>query len=127
MRAIELKVSAPFHSSLMEPAATELSSALEKFNFKTNSLPYIANVDGVEYPIATAPEKIKKNLVDQVAGSVLWTQSIQTLADDTLCIEVGPGKVLAGLVKKINPKIKVISLDKDGAFDELQELMKEGL
>jgi len=123
MRAMELKVSAPFHSSLMEPAANELEKAFSQFEFKGNFYPYIANVDAIEYSTETSPEVIKKNLVNQVAGSVLWTQSIQSLPDDTVCIEVGPGKVLAGLIKKINPEIKVISLDKEGAFDEVKELI----
>lgn len=121
-RAVELKVSAPFHSSLMEPAAKKLNEAFGDFNFSENKIPYVANIDAKEYPSGTSSETIKENLFKQVDGSVLWTQSIQGLADDTVCIEVGPGRVLMGLLRKINRNIKVISLDKDGAFEDVKEL-----
>ncbi|MCK5883983.1 MAG: ACP S-malonyltransferase [Bacteriovoracaceae bacterium] len=124
-RAIELKVSAPFHSSLMAPATQKLSQAFENITFNSPKIPYIANIDAAEYGSDTDSTKVKLNLLDQVCGSVLWSQSINKLPDDTICIEVGPGKVLAGLVKKINSLIKVISLDKDGAFEELEELLND--
>lgn len=120
-RAIPLKVSAPFHSSLMEPAAQMLKDAFENFTFMPNKISYIANVDATEYGPETSAKSITDNLITQVAGSVLWTQSIQKLSADTICIEVGPGKVLAGLVKKINPEIKVISLDTEDGFQRIQE------
>jgi [acyl-carrier-protein] S-malonyltransferase len=126
MRAVELKVSAPFHSSLMEPAAEQLKTVLDEIEFKANDVPYIANIDAKEYASGTSPETIKKNLINQVAGSVQWTQSVQSLPDDTLCLEVGPGRVLMGLIRKINRNIPVISLDKDGAFDDLKEKLSEG-
>ncbi len=122
-RAVELKVSAPFHSSLMKPAANNLHNAFTSIAFKDSTLPYIANVDAKEYPAGTSAQTIQDNLIKQVDGSVLWTQSIQELPDDTICIECGPGRVLMGLVRKINRNIKVISLDKEGAFDELKELL----
>ena len=120
-RAVELNVSAPFHSSLMKPAADKLSEAFNEFQFNTNSIPYIANVNAQEYGVETDPQKIRDNLIKQVDGPVLWTQSIQKLPENTLCLEVGPGRVLMGLVRKINRNIKVISLDKEGAFDDLLE------
>ncbi|WP_372652910.1 ACP S-malonyltransferase [Halobacteriovorax sp.] len=122
-RAVELKVSAPFHSSLMKPAANNLNNAFASIPFKDSSLPYIANIDAKEYPAGTDAKTIKENLIKQVDGSVLWTQSMQELPDDTICIECGPGKVLMGLARKINRNIKVISLDKEGAFDDLRELL----
>ncbi len=120
--AIELKVSAPFHSSLMEPAAQKLKAHLDTIEFRPLFTPYIANIDAKEYGADTAGEIVKENLFKQVDGSVRWTQSIEQLPDDTICLEVGPGRVLMGLLRKINRNIKVISLDKDGAFDELKEL-----
>ncbi len=122
-RAMELNVSAPFHSSLMEPAALNLKTAFEKITFNSSAIPYVANVDAKEYPSQTLGETVKENLVKQVCGSVLWTQSIRTLSSNTLCIEVGPGKVLQGLVKKINPEIKVISLDNDTGFSDLEGVL----
>ena len=124
-RAMELNVSAPFHSSLMKPAADQLNAAFAKFKWHAPKIPYIANIDATEYPAGTNPEIIIKNLYHQAYGPVLWTQSIEKLPSDTLCLEVGPGKVLMGLVRKINKDIKVLSLDKDEAFDELEKLLQE--
>ena len=124
-RAMELNVSAPFHSSLMKPAADQLSTAFSKFKWNEPKIPYIANIDATEYPAGTNPEIIIQNLYHQAYGPVLWTQSIEKLPSDTLCLEVGPGKVLMGLVRKINKDIKVLSLDKDEAFDELEKLLQE--
>jgi len=122
-RAIPLKVSAPFHSSLMEPAADKLKEAFGQFEWSALQTPYIANIDAKEYATSTPVDVIKENLVKQVAGSVLWTQSIANLPDDTVCLEVGPGKVLAGLIKKINPNIKTISLDQEESWSELKEIL----
>lgn len=123
-RAMELNVSAPFHSSLMKPAADKLKAAFTKFKWHENKIPYIANIDASEYSAGTNPETIINNLYLQAFGPVLWTQSIEKLPSDTLCIEVGPGKVLMGLVRKINKDIKVVTLDKDEALTELEELLK---
>ena len=123
-RAMELNVSAPFHSSLMKPAADQLKKAFERFKWHENTVPYIANIDALEYAVGTNPETIINNLYHQAYGPVLWTQSIERLPSGTLCLEVGPGKVLMGLVRKINKDIKVISLDKDEAIAELEELIK---
>ena len=100
VKAIELQVSAPFHCALMKPAEIKLKSVLDGIHFQTAKFNYIANVDAKEYSIETDPNVIKENLLKQVCGSVLWTHSIQTLSDDTLIIECGPGKVLSGLIKK---------------------------
>ena len=119
--AKELPVSAPFHSSLMKPAELKLSEFLNTIEFKSNEIPYIANIDAKEY--ATDGETIKQNLIQQVCGSVLWTQSMSTLPDETLCIEVGPGKVLTGLNKRINKTFKTYTLDSDASFDGLEEFL----
>jgi [acyl-carrier-protein] S-malonyltransferase len=122
VKAIELQVSAPFHCALMKPAEIKLKSVLDKINFNSLKVPYIANVDAHEYGTDTNPALIKENLLKQVCGSVLWTQSIQKLSDETIIIECGPGKVLAGLIKKINPNLKVISLDNETGFSEVEAL-----
>ena len=123
-RAMELNVSAPFHSSLMKPAADQLRESFSRFDFLPNKIPYIANINAVEYPAGTSPETIIDNLYHQAYGPVLWTQSISSLPSDTLCIEVGPGKVLMGLIRKINKDIKVITLDRDEALAEIEEYLK---
>lgn len=122
VKAIELQVSAPFHCTLMKPAELKLKPVLEGITFNKLRFPYIANVDATEYATDTNPATIRENLLKQVCGSVLWTHSIQKLSDDTVIIECGPGKVLAGLIKKINPNIKVISLDTETGFGEVEAL-----
>lgn len=122
VKAIELQVSAPFHCSLMKPAELKLKPVLDEVKFQSPKFNYIANIDAKEYSTDTNPEVIKENLLKQVCGSVLWTQSIQKLANETVIIECGPGKVLAGLIKKINPNLKVISLDSETGFSEVEAL-----
>lgn len=122
VKAIELQVSAPFHCDLMKPAEKKLAHVLNEIQFNHLQYNYIANVDAHEYPLETSPEIIKENLIKQVCGSVLWTQSIQKIPDESILIECGPGKVLAGLVKKINPSLKVISLDSETGFEEIEAL-----
>lgn len=122
VKAIELQVSAPFHCSLMKPAELKLKPVLDQINFQALKLNYIANIDAHEYLHDTNLEIIKNNLLKQVCGSVLWTQSIQKLPENTIIIECGPGKVLQGLIKKINPNLKVISLDTETGFSEVENL-----
>lgn len=120
-RCIELKVSAPFHSSLMLPAQENLSAHLDTIKFNENHINYIANIDSKEYIVGTGPSLIKENLVKQVSGSVLWKQSLSKLSDDQYFIEVGPGKVLSGLNKKINKSFKTYTLDSEDGLNGLTE------
>ncbi len=125
VRAIELNVSAPFHSSLMQPAEEKLAIHLSTVEFAHLTIPYIANYDATEYGIESTPETIRENLNKQVCGSVLWTQSMQQIPDGEKIIEVGPGKVLSGLARKINPSFKIFHLDQENAFGLLEEFLKE--
>jgi [acyl-carrier-protein] S-malonyltransferase len=122
-RAVELNVSAPFHSSLMKPAALKLIEHLKTIEMMNTIHPYVANIDAKEYPVGTKGSTVLENLYQQVDGPVKWSQSISALPDDTLCLEVGPGRVLMGLSRKINRDHQVISLDKEGSFAELEELL----
>lgn len=110
-RHVELNVSAPFHSALMNPAAEKMAVLLEKTKFKPNKIPYYANVNATLYPAQTDPSIIKKNLIEQIPGGVLWYQSFNQLNDTDLCLEVGPGKTLCGLAKRINKNIKTLATD----------------
>jgi len=99
-RGIPLSVSAPFHSSLMQPAAQEMANYLESVAMKPLNLPIYANVDAQKY---AAVAYTKTQLVRQIASAVLWTQTldaIQSSEKPTLWLEVGTGSVLQGLVKK---------------------------
>jgi [acyl-carrier-protein] S-malonyltransferase len=99
-RALVLPVGGAFHSPLMSPAKEELAAAIEATHFNSPSCPVYQNV--VAKPVVD-PEEIKKNLIDQLTGAVRWTQSIQSMVANgaTHFTEVGPGKVLQGLVSKI--------------------------
>lgn len=100
-RALILPVSGGFHSSYMEPAREELAKAIENTTFNTPICPIYQNTTTVAI---TDAEEIKKNIIAQLTAPVKWTQSVQQMIEDgaTLFTEVGPGKVLQGLVKKIN-------------------------
>jgi len=121
--AIPLKVSAPFHCALMHPAQMKLKSYLDDINFSKNTIDYIANIDGNRYSKETESKIIKDNLVKQVSGSVRWLQSLQNLDEEILFIEVGPGKVLTGLNKKINKNFQTVTLDTEDSFQKLSEIL----
>lgn len=105
-RALRLKVGGGFHSPCMEPARAELAEAIEKTEVKAPSVPVYQNVDGKPH---TDPAEIKANLVAQLTAPVRWTQSVKQMVADgaTEFVEVGPGKVLQGLVSKIAPEVSV--------------------
>ncbi|MDD4179598.1 MAG: ACP S-malonyltransferase [Candidatus Margulisbacteria bacterium] len=107
-KVIPLAVSAPFHCPLMQPAADKLAIELDKIEFHDANIPVYANVTAS--PVKSGAE-IKKLLIQQVTGSVLWEDSIKKMIADGIIsfIEVGPGKVLTGLIKKINPNVEVKS------------------
>lgn len=103
-RALKLKVGGAFHSPLMEPARTELAAAIEATTINKPSCPVYQNVST---KAETCPETIKTNLIAQLTAPVRWTQSVQNMIADgaTHFIELGPGAVLQGLVKKINKEM----------------------
>lgn len=101
-RALPLRVGGAFHSPLMEPARAELAEGIEKAVFRTPSCPVYQNVTAEP---STDPGVMKANLLAQLTSPVLWTQSIRNMASDGAShfIEIGPGKVLQGLISKILP------------------------
>jgi [acyl-carrier-protein] S-malonyltransferase len=103
-RALILPVGGAFHSPLMEPAREELAAAIEATQFSSPICPVYQNVSAL--PVAT-PDEIKKNLVIQLTAPVKWTQIMQNMLADgvTEVVEVGPGKVLQGLFKKIDREL----------------------
>jgi len=105
-RALVLPVGGAFHSPLMLPAKEELAAAIEATSFNTPSCPVYQNV--VAWAVSD-PTTIKANLIDQLTGAVKWTQSVQAMVNDgaTHFTEAGPGKVLQGLVLKINKEMVV--------------------
>ena len=118
-RAIPLPVSAPFHCSLMQPAAERMSQALDAVDMRRPVVPVVANV--LARPIEE-PSEIKQRLVEQVTGQVRWRESVEFMAGagvDTL-LEIGSGKVLAGLVKRIDKTVKTQSIGAPADIDALQ-------
>ena len=107
-RALVLQVGGAFHSPLMEPAREELAAAIEATHFATPSCPVYQNVNA---KAVIDPAQIKANLVTQLTGAVRWTQIMQNMLTDgcTEVIEVGPGKVLQGLFKKVDREIPTSS------------------
>jgi [acyl-carrier-protein] S-malonyltransferase len=107
-RALVLQVGGAFHSPLMEPAREELAAAIEATHFATPSCPVYQNVNALA---VTDPAQIKANLVTQLTGAVRWTQIMQNMLADgcSEVIEVGPGKVLQGLFKKVDREIPTAS------------------
>ena len=103
-RAIELPVSAPFHSSLMQPAADKLAARLAETDIRVPAIPVIANVD-VE--VHETPDAIREALARQAAGAVQWVRTIERMkaAGITDIVECGPGKVLTGLLRRTAPEI----------------------
>ncbi|HZG61126.1 MAG TPA: ACP S-malonyltransferase [Anoxybacillus sp.] len=105
-RVIPLEVSGPFHSSLMEPAANKLKEVLDEIEITDASIPVIANVTAEPM---TEKEDIKRKLIEQLYSPVRWEQSVNKMIElgvDTF-VEIGPGKVLSGLVKKISRNVQV--------------------
>jgi [acyl-carrier-protein] S-malonyltransferase len=107
-RALILPVGGAFHSPMMEPARAELAAAIEATTFSTPSCPVYQNVTA---NAVTNPGEIQKNLISQLTGAVKWTQSVQQMITDgaTSFTEVGPGKVLVGLVNKIDKEAATFS------------------
>lgn len=108
-RVIPLQVSGPFHSELMRPAAEKLAGVLDSFDIQDASIPVIANVTARE---VINHSDIKEKLITQIYSPVRWEETVNYLLEQGVetFVEVGPGKVLSGLVKKVNRRANVISI-----------------
>ncbi len=121
-RAMMLPVSAPFHSSLMDPVAGQFRPELEKAAVNDAGVPVIANVNARP---ETASEEIRRNLIAQINGPVRWTESVRYMISqgiDTF-IEVGPGKVLTGLLKKTDREIACIPVESPESIEGLLQAL----
>ncbi|MGP7817545.1 ACP S-malonyltransferase [Niallia sp. 01092] len=122
-RAIPLEVSGPFHSELMKPAAVKFSKILDDVNMNDAKVPVFANVTAA--PVENK-ETIQQLLIEQLYSSVLWEDSVNKMMElgvDTF-IEIGPGKVLAGLVKKINRKAQIFSIYDEETSKSVADALK---
>ncbi|MBR1925099.1 MAG: ACP S-malonyltransferase [Ruminobacter sp.] len=115
-RVLPLAVSVPSHCALMKSAADELAKELAKTDFKTPEIPVINNVD---VAVQNDPEAIKDALIRQLYSPVRWVETVQKLSAEGIktAVEVGPGKVLAGLIKRIDKEINAISMNDAATLD----------
>jgi [acyl-carrier-protein] S-malonyltransferase len=122
-RALPLPVSAPFHSSLLKPASDRLREYIEKLAFNTPQIPVINNVD---VTVTNDVAAIKDALVRQAASPVRWVETIQKMSAEGVShvVECGPGKVLAGLTKRINGDLIGEAITDQASLDKLLELLK---
>ena len=123
-RAIMLPVSAPFHSTLLQPAAEKLAIELEKIAFHEPVIPVVANVTG---RASESKDGIKQLLVTQAANPVLWEDCVDTMAKfgASVSVEVGPGKVLTGFTKKIAPEIATLNVEDMESLQKTLDYFKE--
>jgi [acyl-carrier-protein] S-malonyltransferase len=121
-RAKVLPVSAPFHCSLMQPAQDRLATDLQAMKFSQPSVPVISNV--YARPVEDA-ESAREALVRQVTGSVKWSESVQLLAakDVSTFIEIGPGKVLCGLMRQIDRSKKCLNVEDEASLQKTMEFL----
>ncbi|MGM0851583.1 MAG: ACP S-malonyltransferase [Bacillota bacterium] len=123
-RVIPLQVSGPFHSQLMKPAADQFVTILDSITIEDAAVPVIANVTAE--PV-TDREEIKRLLIEQLYSPVQWEDSVEKLLEldvDTF-IEVGPGKVLSGLVKKVNRRVKTYAVQDEASLEQTIQALKE--
>lgn len=118
-RAIPLPVSGAFHTPLMQPAVEGMSRTIARLSFGTPAIPIVANTTA--QPLTTA-EAIKSELLEQLCHCVQWQRSIEYMIDAgvTTFIEIGPGKVLTGLIKRINKDVTIINIEDEKAVSHMQ-------
>lgn len=123
-RVLPLPVSVPSHCALMKDAADKLAIEFEKINFSTPDLLVVNNVDVIAQAEVS---EIKKALIKQLYSPVRWTEIVESFAAQgvTQIVEVGPGKVLQGLIKRIDKSINCVSLNDNLSLEKAQELVKE--
>lgn len=119
-RTIMLNVSGPFHSGMLKEAGDQLGEFLEGIEIQNPRIPYVANVIAA---YVTEKEEVKPLLAKQVSSSVKWEQSVRAMLADGVdtFVEIGPGKTLAGFIKKITKDVKVVNIDSLEAVRALKE------
>ena len=121
IKSIPLKVSAPFHCSLMKPAAEKMKEKIASKNFKTPSIEIINNVSAQP---ETKPENIKMLLIEQIFSTVRWRESLKNMSDFGVkkFIEIGPGKAITGMVKRTLKNVNCFSIN---SIDDIKNLINE--
>ena len=119
-RAIRLKVGAAFHSKLMEPVQSRLDEVTSGLDWSDPDVPLAANYSG---ELVSDGEGVRRALIAQIASPVRWVDCVRTLKDAgcTTFIELGPGRVLSGLIRQIDPELEAVSADSPAALQEFAE------
>ena len=122
-RAVMLNVSGPFHSGMLTEAGRKLGEVLEQVEVHDPVIPYVANVNA---SYVTTKEPVKELLTRQVSSSVRWQQSVESMLADGVdtFIEIGPGKTLAGFMRKINRGVTTLNVEKIEDVDKVAEALK---
>lgn len=122
-RALLLNVSGPFHSGMLTVAGEKLAQVLADVEIHTPRIPYVANVNA---QFVTTAEPVKDLLTRQVSSSVLWQQSVEAMINDGVdtFIEIGPGRTLAGFMKKISKEVKTMNVEKLEDIEKVAEALK---
>lgn len=125
-RFVPLAVSGAFHSKFMEGAGKEFAEYLKEFSLNDATIPVVTNVDG---EMTTSSSDFREKMPKQIYSSVYWTQSVQNMVSNgvEIFIEIGPGKVLAGLVKKIAPEVKVLNIYDKASLEAAVSTLKDEL
>ena len=123
-RVLPLAVSGPFHSRFMEGVSHKLAGLLDTFSMEAPEYSFVANVTGKEIQKA---DKIKEALVKQVMCPVLWQQSVEYLIGQgaSVFVEVGPGRVLSGLIRKIDRRVKVLNVEDCETLENVSKVLEE--
>jgi [acyl-carrier-protein] S-malonyltransferase len=122
-RAVLLPVSAPFHSALLRPAAERLAGVLQGIRFRDLAVPVVTNVDA---DLLTVGADVMDVLVRQVTAPVRWEDVVLRLAKEgvTACVEVGPGRVLSGLIRRIAPEVQVLNVEDRASLETAVEALR---
>ena len=124
-KVVKLKVSAPFHCTLMKPAQERLAADLERLSFRESAMPVVTNVDA---RATTAPDELRDALVRQVSAPVRWVDSMQLLVEQSVgtFVEAGPGKVLSGLMRQINRGVKTLNVEDAASLAAVKAALAAG-
>jgi [acyl-carrier-protein] S-malonyltransferase len=119
-KAVRLKVSAAFHSVLMEPVQREMAEAMDKLTWNDPRVPVVANASGA---VLKTGEEVRQALIAQIVSPVLWVQCVQTLVGEgcTRFLELGPGRVLGGLVRQIDPDMELFAADSPEKLEQFAQ------
>jgi [acyl-carrier-protein] S-malonyltransferase len=119
-RTVMLPVSAPFHCALMQPAQDRLAELLRSLNFAQPAIPVAVNVDA---SLVTNPAQLRDALIRQVTGTVRWVESVRLLIAQrpTFFVEVGPGKVLTGLMRQIDRSQSCVNIEDEASLERVMQ------